>query len=68
MRIIISCSNVIGEKSQKYAGKGCYPPPSPVKKMLLVMLVDTSANDKIKFSVKILLFILQVFLFKCKYH
>ena len=33
--VIISCSNVIGKKSQKYAGKGCYPPPSPVKKQVV---------------------------------
>ena len=49
--------------------KICSPAPSAVKNNLLVMLVNTSANDNVEFTdVKILLFILLAFMFKCKYH
>ena len=48
-------------KYGKCVGPACSPPPSLLKNILPVMLVNTSANDKIEFTVlKILLFILLV--------
>ena len=61
--------NGIGAKSRKYVGPGYTPAPSAVKNNLLIMLVNISENDQVEFTdVKILLFILLVLLFKCKYH
>ena len=49
-------------KVPKYVGPGCSPSPPPVKKSLLVMLVDASANSYIEFAdVKILLLFCQLF-------
>ena len=49
-------------KVPKYVGPGCSPFPPPVKKSLLVMLVDASANSYIEFAdVKILLLFCQLF-------
>ena len=45
MRSTLSSRNGIGEKFRKYVGPGCFPPPSPVKNHLPVMLVYTSEND-----------------------
>ena len=49
--------STIGAKSRKYVGPRLSPAPSDAKNNLLVMLVNTSANDYYEFTdVKILLF------------
>ena len=45
MRNTVSFPNDIGAKSWKYVGPGYSPAPSAVKSNMLVMLVNTSAND-----------------------
>ena len=55
----ISFPNGIWAKSRKYVGPRCSPTPSAVKSNLLVMLVNTSANNLVEFTdVNILFFIL----------
>ena len=55
----ISFPNGIWAKSRKYVGPRCSPAPSAVKSNLLVMLVNTSANNLVEFTdVNILFFIL----------
>ena len=68
LKSTVSFPNGIGAKYQKYEGPGCRLPHFPLKK-LPVMLVNTFSNDQIEFTdMKILLSILLVLLFKCKYH
>ena len=64
MRSVISSINWHSEESPENVEVPHAPlPPSPWKNILPVMLVDTSANDKIEFTVlKILIFILLVIL------
>ena len=55
----ISSPNGIWAKSRKYVSPWCSPAPSSVKSNLLVMLVNTSANNLVEFTdVNILFFIL----------